>query len=195
MEKIRTFIAIELPARVKGELSSTQMRLREATSCPARWVSAEGMHLTLCFLGEVSQAQIDTVKGVMTESAAHFPAFSLSLGNPGVFPSLRQPQIVWVGIQGSQAVLDGLHKSLEGSLRVIGYKPEGRSFSPHLTLARVRPEADITACANLATALGILQGCASVTWQVTEISLMKSQLGHGGAVYTHLYSSRLGPAS
>ena len=192
MSGTRAFVAIELPAGVKGELSRLQTLLRQATTCPAKWVSPEGIHLTLCFLGEISPSQLEAVKGVMTEACREISSFSLETANAGAFPSLNQPQTVWIGLKGDLDILSSLYKRLEDGLRATGYKPEGCPFKPHLTLARVRDEATPADRRNLGEA--IINAAVGVPsrFEVTEVSLMKSELRPSGAVYTCLHSTKLG---
>ena len=192
MNAVRAFIAIELPPEVRAELSRVQLRLKSASACPAKWVEPGSVHLTLCFLGEISPAQVEAVKGVMVQVVAGFHPFALELTQAGAFPNLRQPQTLWVGLGGGLDSLSKLHRQLEEGLRTTGYKPEDRPFRPHLTLARVRDEATPAERQGLGEAVGRLSGPIAGRIDVSEINLMKSQLTPSGAVYSRLYSSRLG---
>jgi 2'-5' RNA ligase len=191
MNGIRSFIAIEMPPDVKRELGKIQTFLELAADCPAKWVAPESIHLTLSFLGEINQVQIGAVKGVMDNIASASPAFRLSLDHVGAFPNIGQPQTVCVGIQGDMEILSRLHKNLEESLRVTGYKPEDRAFKPHLTLARVRDEASVQARQSLGEALTRTPGARPGIINVTEISLFKSELTRSRPVYTSLYRAKL----
>jgi 2'-5' RNA ligase len=180
-----------MPPDAKQELGKIQIFLRQAAACPAKWVAPESIHLTLSFLGEIGPVQVEAVKGVMDKIAFASPAFNLSLDHVGAFPSLRQPQTVWVGIQGDMEILSRLHKNLEESLRVTGYKPEDHAFKPHLTLARVRDEASVQARQSLGEALVRVPGVKSGIISVTEISLFKSELTRSGPIYTRLYRAKI----
>jgi RNA 2',3'-cyclic 3'-phosphodiesterase len=191
MNGIRSFVAVEMPPDVKQELGKIQIFLRQAAACPAKWVAPESIHLTLSFLGEISPAQVEAVKGVMDKIAVASPVFNLSLDHVGAFPNLRQPQTVWVGIQGDMEILSRLHKNLEESLRVTGYKPEDRAFKPHLTLARVRDEASVQARQSLGEALVRVPGVKSGIISVTEISMFESELTRSGPMYTRLHRAKI----
>ena len=191
MDTIRAFIAIELPAKVKAELSRIQSSLKQSAACPAKWVAPESIHLTLCFLGEISSDQVEAVKSVMAQTSQEFRGFKLELAQPGVFPNPGQTQTAWVGLQGQLDILSALHNRLEDKLRTTGYKPESRPFKPHLTIARVRDEAAPAARCDLADAVGRLELAGHLAVDVSEMSLMKSQLSRSGAIYTCLYSAKL----
>jgi len=185
MSGVRTFIAVELTGPVKAELARLQLALKRVP-CPVKWVAPEGIHLTLCFLGELSSAQIDTVHGVMTQVSGCFGPFRLETSGPGAFPSLMQPQTLWVGLAGELTTLSELHRECEVKLHSIGYRLEGRPFRPHLTIARVQSEATPAARREMGEALSRL-GMATIPVGVSQISLMKSTLNPTGAVYSCLY--------
>ncbi len=189
MNGIRSFIAIELPEDVKATLGKIETSLK-SKAVPAKWVAPDSIHLTLCFLGEISPGQVEAVKGVMTSVAMKPPAFTLALAAAGAFPDLRRPQTVWVGLQGNLEALSYLHKELEEALRLTGYKPEARPFRPHLTIARLRDEATPQARGELGKAIGLLPPVSGEI-PATAISLMKSTLLPAGPVYTRLYLAKL----
>ena len=194
MEQIRCFIAIELPPEVKAELTKLQNKLRPAGGSAARWVEPNGIHLTLKFLGNVSSGQIDDVTKAIEEAAGGTPAFSLSLGECGCFPDTRRPQVVWVGLAGDLKTLGELVKKLEAALVRLGFKPEGRAFTPHLTLARVKDTATQTERQALGEAVGRLPVEIATTIEAAEVCLMRSELTPRGAIYTRLAGIRLGNA-
>jgi 2'-5' RNA ligase len=99
MEQVRSFIAIELPEELKLELGRLQASLR-VDRPRIKWVDPKGMHLTLKFLGNVPTAKIDAITRAMTESAAKIFPFQLEVERLGAFPSLKQVQVVWVGLGG-----------------------------------------------------------------------------------------------
>jgi len=190
MNGMRTFIAIELTVGVKAELFRLQAALKLVTTCPVRWVAPENTHLTLCFLGELSSVQVELVKEVVVQIGARFAPLQLETSLLGAFPSIVQPQTVWVGLAGEQGVLSELHQCLEANMGVVGYRPEGRHFRPHLTIARVQNEATPAARQELGEALRHLE-TAKLPVGISELSMMKSVLRPSGAVYTCLYRARL----
>ena len=190
METVRSFIAIELPAEIKQGLTRLQSRLKAATNCPARWVAPDGIHLTLNFLGDVAIPKVNDIKQVMIETCAEFTPFELRLAGLGVFPNLDRPQVVWVGLGGDLDSLIKLQKQLAERLIPLGFRPEKRSFSPHLTLARLREEASPDERKRLGGVIATTACDIKCVIPVESVNLMRSQLTPAGAIY-----SRLGAAS
>jgi RNA 2',3'-cyclic 3'-phosphodiesterase len=125
----RLFVAIDLPSAIRERLASLCCGLPGA-----RWVAPEQMHLTLRFIGEVDSSVFQFVRDALTEVRSE--PFSLRLEGIGFFPPRGKPRVTWVGIQKSdQLVL--LRKRIESVLVHSGLEPEGRKFSPHITLARL----------------------------------------------------------
>jgi len=183
---IRAFIAVELSVEIKAELTRIQTVLKRDASCPIRWVTSDSTHLTLCFLGELNQGQIEAVKAVMGRIGGSFSPLQLRLSALGVFPQAAQMRTIWVGLDGERNILSGIHRHLEEGLSVMGYQPELRPFRPHLTLARVPSEASPTSCIELGAAMRRINVTPLVVG-ITELSLMKSTLSPTGAIYTRLY--------
>lgn len=191
-EQIRTFIAIELSPELKSELVRLQNKLRSGCGNAARWVEPNGIHLTLKFLGNVSLGQIDSVKKAIEEAAIGTPVFNLRVNECGCFPNPRRPQVVWVGLTGDLKTLDELVKKLEAALARLGFKPEERPFTPHLTLARVRDTASSAERQALGESVGRLPVEISTPIEATEVCLMRSELTPRGAIYTRLAEVKLG---
>lgn len=181
----RAFIAVELSEEVKTELVRLQTVLKRSVCCPVRWVVPENTHLTLCFLGEINQTQIEAVQGVVAEIGTRFAPLRMEMAQPGAFPNLAQPQTLWIGLGGEQKALSRLQHCLEVALQVVGYKADDRLFSPHLTVARVQSEAAPDVRRDLGEALRNFE-VAPMGVAVTELCLMKSVLRPTGAVYTCL---------
>jgi 2'-5' RNA ligase len=192
METWRSFIAIELPEPVKGELGALQERLRAACACPAAWTAPGSMHLTLCFLGDIDPAKIESIRQVMELACHQFVPFSLILEGTGVFPNAARPRVVWAGLKGEMERLTRLQRDLWQGLSTLGFKPESRPFSPHLTLARLREGASPAQAAGLVTALKGMDSGRGNSFQVNQIHLIRSRLTPAGALYSTLASCALG---
>lgn len=193
VEHVRSFIAIELPQETQRELAHLQERLkRDCGYCPARWAAPEGIHLTLNFLGDVPLAKLDNIKSAVTQASAVMDAFELTLSGLGAFPDVERPHVVWVGLKGDVEKMSEIQKRLEQLLTGLGFSPEKRPFSPHLTLARVRDEASTTDKKRLGQAIGSTTCDRDCSIPVQKISLIKSQLTPAGPIYTVLFSAALG---
>lgn len=189
---IRSFIAIELPELVKSELEELQKGLKSSRLDFVRWVPAENIHITLKFLGNISSVQINGIVDAMKELSQKFEPFELQVGGIGAFPSLRNPRVLWVGLDGDINRLQALQASLEKKLAGFGFAKESRGFTPHLTLARLQEHVSSDqrrVFSKLIVGKSIWLGRCFV---VDAISLMKSQLLPSGAVYTRIAQTRLG---
>ena len=187
MEKIRTFIAIELDESIKVSLTKLQERLKgQVPQGSVRWVRSEGIHLTLKFLGDVSADQIGEITRALQRSCQGFAPFSFSCGGLGCFPDLKRPRVVWVGIQEETGTLAQLQKAIEENVSPLGYPPEKRKFSPHLTLGRVQRRVSSGDLRRLGELVGASEIGTLSQMQVKSVNLMRSDLRPSGAVYTRL---------
>ncbi len=190
MEKIRAFIAIELPEEVKVQLRQLQERLKVGKEEAVKWVEPEGIHLTLKFLGNVAWEKVEEISRAASYVAGKVRPFVLWPEGLGAFPNLRIPRVVWVGVSGDLEVLLALQKQLEQVLSKLGFEKE-KAFSPHLTLGRVREKAPHRIRELLGSEISELEVPEMTHFKVTSLSLMRSMLTPGGARYTRLSSLAL----
>jgi len=191
MESVRAFIAIELPGSVKSALSQLQDNLKRSEHASVKWVDTGSIHLTLKFLGNIATETIPELTKVLSEAARGITPFHLELGEMGVFPNLRAPRVVWVGLRGETATLSVLQENIESALIPLGFPPENRAFSPHLTLGRVREKASPGERRSLGQAVASSKVASMEPFPVDSLSLMRSTLTREGAVYSRLYSVAL----
>ena len=188
----RCFIAVELEAAVREGLRRLQQQLQgklDVSRSALKWVRPENIHLTLKFLGEVDDGQLPSICEAATRAASEFEPFAIEVGDCGCFPPQGSARVLWVGIcQGAEA-LERLQRGLDEQLDVVGFAPEGRKFTPHLTLARI----------NLAQAgyavREIVEGMAAPRLgeqEVAEIKVFQSELSKSGPTYTVLHHAVLG---
>ncbi len=186
MEDIRAFVAIELPGEARSKLAEIQTKLK-AAKFNAKWVAPESIHLTLKFLGGVTQGTADSVVEVMKEAAIIAQPFQLEVSGLGVFPNARRVQIIWAGLTGEVDKLLDLQKEIDSGLSRLGFAPEARPFTAHLTIARMRDEASLAerAVANRQVEATKFE---AASLRVESISLMRSQLRPHGPIYTRIGS-------
>jgi RNA 2',3'-cyclic 3'-phosphodiesterase len=191
MNVIRLFIAISLSDEVHTGLEHVIQDLKNRLPGGAvRWVQASNIHLTIKFLGDVSVAGLEMLTTMFQTEAAHHQQFEFSVGGIGAFPSPHRPRVIWVGVE-APAELSGLQHGMEAEMARLGYAPEERPFSPHLTIGRVARNADPGDLRRLSSVLETFKvGFLGVT-QVKAIHLFRSDLQPGGAVYTRLHSAAL----
>ncbi|GAI25354.1 unnamed protein product, partial [marine sediment metagenome] len=108
-----------------------------------KWVDPYSIHLTLKFLGNIAVDRTGEVAKAMKEAVQGISPFHLEVKDLGVFPNLRRVQVAWVGISGEVDKLSQLQKYIESTLAPLGFAPESRPFTPHLTLARLRDRASL----------------------------------------------------
>ena len=179
---MRTFIAIELPEGIKQGLAKVREQLKEG-GADAAWTRPEGIHLTLKFLGEVPESKIPAIMSALTEAVRGTGQMRIEVAGAGAFPNVRNPRVLWIGVSGDLSALGRLQTAVEGAMAKLGFDPETRKFSPHLTLARIkypRPRDNWQK---------VLEGVRDVKlggFEADSVSLMKSELKPSGAVYTEL---------
>jgi len=174
---MRAFIAIDLPDSIRAALRQKQTAFR-SVSQGARWTQPEGIHLTLRFLGEISDSKVREVSERLRK-LSRFEPFAIRVTGFGFFPDGRRPRVFWVGIEDS-AGLNRLAEEVEKALGPAGFTREERAFRPHLTLARFRePQAQPALQATVSQAGEQDLG----SFEVSEFFLFESKLSPRGAEY------------
>ncbi len=193
-ENVRAFVAIELDGEMLQALDGLQARLRRAPQARnGRWVSPAGIHLTLQFLGDVPAARIAELQAALERACAGIAPFEIALSGLGCFPNLQRPRVLWVGVEEATGTLQRLQLAVERELSRLGFQPEGRAFTPHLTLARLRDQAGTRERAEFGAWVE-RQACGRVgTMRVGQVCLMQSTLRPEGAIYTRLCTALLRP--
>ena len=180
--RVRLFFAAPIPEDVRAGLSGRMAAGRGLGG--VRWTPPEALHLTLRFLGETVESRLPEVERA-GEAAAAVSRFSLALEGAGVFPSARQPKIFWAGIRGDLDQMRALAEDLEARAVELGYPPESRRFTPHLTLARARADVRLNRAAS-EKFLAALCDHRSAPFIVKEIRLLRSHMGPSGSRYETL---------
>lgn len=192
MNTIRAFIAIELPQDILAQLGQLQAQLKAALPRGSvRWVRPEGIHLTLKFLGEVPQSQLDLIKSALAEVGRRSPPFTFGVGQAGCFPNAHRPRVVWIGVQEPGNWLNRLQRAVESAMTPLGYPPENRSFTPHLTLGRVDRNVSLGDLRKIGE--GVLQARIGAVGQASAetVALIQSHLKPTGAEYAVLMRAPL----
>jgi 2'-5' RNA ligase len=181
-------VAVLLPEAVRATLAAVIQRLR-ANARGVGWVAADNLHLTLKFLGRVEPARLEQVVTALAAVAASSSPFDLAVRGLGAFPSPSRPRVLWAGLAGGASELALLAARVEAALGPLGFPPEERPFSAHVTLGRVRePRGDPALAAALAAGASRELGA----FRVDRVVLMRSDLSPRGARYTPLDSWGLG---
>ena len=184
---VRAFIAIALEPGLTVELEKIQRQFQSQLSHDAvRWARPEQVHLTLRFLGNVSRAQLADLTSSLIRAPAGITPFQLALEGAGCFPNMKNPRVVWIGINGELDSLRRLQIHIERVTSGFGDQTEKRPFQAHLTIGRPRvPGTDWTAALAAAATATIGR------FAVAHLVLVQSQLSPKGSIYTPLVEAPL----
>lgn len=176
----RAFIALELHPEMRAALDRLMADVRHRFA-GLRWVRPEGVHVTLRFLGSTSPSQVDRLRESLGAAAARCPRAEVPVRGLGLFPERGSPRVLWLGLALPEPMI-ALQAACEAAAVAVGFPPETRPFSPHLTLGRWRDRAPRPELPPVDL------GRASVDTLV----LFRSQTRPDGAVYTELARFGLG---
>ncbi len=179
---IRTFIAFNLPEQIISHIRTVQNSIK-SHGFKASWVVPENIHLTLKFVGNTNKADVEKIGRTMSDTVSEYSPISLAAKGLGVFPSIKRPRVIWIGLKGQTSLLIELQKKLDENLEQIGFPRENRPFKAHLTLARIKGDIDSKKLLDAIKESGDLE---SETFIAGNITLFKSDLKPTGAVYTKL---------
>jgi 2'-5' RNA ligase len=198
----RLFIAVPLPPVVRDQVAAIIEHL-QTTDVPVRWIDPDNGHLTLHFIGEIEPELAELLRMALGVAVTGHQAFDLRTADPGAFPSLRRPRVLWLGLWGPTHRLEVLYNDLGDFLDDFGLEIEDAPFHPHITLGRIRsgegvkvgqlPDQVRDAFADLADR-ELARHDRPVPFPVTEVHLMRSHLGKDGPRYEVLAIYPLAPA-
>jgi 2'-5' RNA ligase len=185
---LRLFIAFDLPAAAKDALAALQAAWQRASGAAqaVKWVAVPSIHLTLKFLGSTPPAQVDLIRLALGEAMAGTRPLTVRLAAPGVFPSPQRARVLWVGLAGELDALVAAQQRVERALGPLGFPPEERRFTPHLTLGRVRENASPDERRALGAAAARLRVPDAPLIALDVVHVMRSELRPSGARYTSL---------
>jgi len=190
-EVIRTFIAVDIPEDVRESLGQISSRLQEQLpETPVRWVNHQKIHLTLKFLGDVSQENLGMVKKILASEVSKHQAMEIGIGRLGAFPKIRHPRVIWVGVEAPSELYD-LRRGIEDGVARLGYNYDKYDFTPHLTLGRVSRKASASDVRRVGKVLHDFNVGFIGVARIQAVHLYRSDLQPEGAVYTRLYSASL----
>lgn len=189
-KKLRLFWAVNLPEELKTKLWHMQGRL-QAAGADAKWVERQNLHVTVKFLGETDAGLVAQIVDAAAGRLKSFKAFGLEVSGLGFFPGPASPRVVWAGLKGETGMLKELARAVEESMAECGFPREGRKFSPHLTLARVKSPGNTGDLARMAEEESN-RGARLGSFRVSSVDLMQSDLTPRGPAYTLLAAVKLG---
>jgi len=175
---IRAFIAVGIEPETVQKISEAVDRLKGRA--PAiKWAPLANLHLTLKFLGDVEETAVEPIAKALRQYIGPFPRFTINAKGLGVFPGVKRPRILWVGLEGNQLI--ELASIVETALKPLGFPPEDRDFKPHLTIGRWRQPDD--SAAQFGAELERWKGYEFGRSEVKKIVLFQSILRPEGAIH------------
>ena len=176
---VRAFVAIKIDPEVAQRICAVQSKLDKNLG-GIRWVKPENLHLTLKFLGPVSDEKVAPITETLERALHSMARFSVSCRGLGVFPDIRRAKVLWVGLEGKP--IANLAATVGDALAPLGFAREKREFQPHLTIgagASRRPP-DLLRPSSKPEKTGLRPS------RMNEVILFQSVLKPTGAVYTPL---------
>ncbi len=181
---MRAFLAVELPADIRRALTHLQSQLAQPRA-DVKWTEEANLHVTMRFLGEITEQQRQGLEEMLRGAASHHPVATIQLTGLGAFPSLESPRILWIGVGEGKDWLTQLAGEFERELVLLGFAKEERPFAAHVTLGRVRSP---RGRAQLMAAMRESAWRPPEPFCATHLTLFQSTLTSAGARYTPLAS-------
>lgn len=181
-DEIRVFVAIDLPREVRDFLGRISSNLKKAGG-DVKWVRPEAIHLTLKFLGEIPRQLLAPIEAELHTVFHVQGRLIIRVSGLGCFPGLRNPRVVWAGLEDPSGSLAPMVSFLESRLEPLGFAKEKRPFSPHLTLGRFKSN---KGSRDLIEAIRMGMDVSGPSFTASEAVLFQSVLEPSGAKYTAL---------
>jgi 2'-5' RNA ligase len=193
MSVIRSFIALDFSADVLRNMDQALRMFQDRMAgLPIRWTPVQNMHLTLKFLGDVSEANLRVLFKILDVEAGRHSAFEIQVRGFGAFPAITRPRVLWMGIEAPQRLL-ALQHAIDAETARLGYASEERAYSPHLTLGRVGRNANTAETRMIGEILAGVQAGSLGACLIDAVHFYRSDLNPQGSIYTRLYSAMLKP--
>lgn len=184
---MRTFIAADLTPEILTRVGRISAHIKQQLPGGAlKWVSTDNMHLTIKFIGEIQKNKITQVKDLMTHTLQDQSSFEIGIQDLGTYPHINNPRVIWLGITQGAPLIE-IHNQLDNAMRELNIRSDRREYSPHLTLARVRRDADRATVKEISDNLSEFKVDLLGTITMSEITLYESKLSSEGPEYTPLH--------
>ena len=180
-QSIRSFIAFDIDNQAVLKKMIDVQNLLVKTGANLKLVKPENIHMTMRFLGNITPPMVEKIFEEMKK--VQFVPFDVRLQGIGAFPHLRYPRVVWVGMTEGADQMRGIFSQLEPRLRGLGFAPDRKGFSPHLTIARVRSGRGKT---ELVECINENANCEFGMVRAECLRLKKSDLTPKGPIYSTL---------
>jgi len=177
---VRLFIALHIPENIKNELGRLIGDLKSYAD-GIKWVAPHNMHLTLKFIGETEKNNIDPICHKLDSILSGQPKFEVAVEGLGGFPHLRNPRVLWVGLNNCRPAIE-MASRIDENLAELGFEAEKKKFSPHLTLGRIKNRGDFSRLAAHMENLKYHAGNVILD----RVALVQSTLTPQGPIYKNV---------
>lgn len=177
----RIFVAVDISEEARQKIANYIADLRrEFSDLRIGWDKPEKLHLTLKFLGEMSDSQLSKLEKIVDDISSDTGKFELKIQNTGVFPTPKKARVLWLDVINKDETLTELNTRLETECEKIGFPKETRKYVPHLTIARIKEphKAKSLAIKHLQTKF------EPVAFEVSAITIYESRLQATGSIYS-----------
>ena len=178
---------MDLTSEIQKELIRLQSELKKSLKGQISWVEPKNIHLTLRFLGQIDDHQLEEIKKIVEEIAKRIKQFNMDLGVIGAFPDDSNPRIVWIGINFGFNQLNEINAELEDKLETINFAVGEKYFHPHLTIARIKSLDGKNMLHEITQKIHPKQ----LPETIDRLIIFQSELTPQGAKYTKLFEAKL----
>lgn len=178
----RTFVAIQVNDKIRDQLIKVQDSLKE-TGADLKLVKPRNIHITLRFIGEVSEDRMENINNAISKSQEIINPFKLNVSGLGVFPNTNYIRVIWAGVSNGRKSVVTLRYNIDKNLKEYSIPSEDKKFTPHLTIARVKSGKVKN---KLQDVIGKMSNTDFGVCEVNHIDLMKSDLTPKGPIYTNI---------
>jgi len=186
MKTIRGFLALDLNLQTARNLADHQRTIAERcrlAGARVSWVPPQNLHVTVAFLGQITEPLVSALPSVLAPVAAGTPPFDMACAGLGVFPDEGNPRVIWAGVSSPGGELEQLYSRIVGALGETGFNLDGKPFRSHVTIGRVRAVGD----GGLADCLAVDAPEGFGETLVAELACYRSDLDPKGADYQLLW--------
>jgi 2'-5' RNA ligase len=186
MHTIRTFFAIELPTLTLEQIAKELYDLKNSIPKNIKWVPIDSMHITIKFIGEFNPKYQSSIQKDLQSHLIGLGEIKLSFGKIGVFPNLRNPRVVWLGLNVPRQLIK-LARIVNLVTHNYGFPQEKRNFSPHLTIGRIRNNVSSSERELIGQMIANYRFKEIEPFSTNRVSFIKSSLTPKGPVYSTLF--------
>ena len=184
---MRTFIALPLNEKLRQSLSALQSELK-TVSTGIRWVTPQNIHLTLLFLGDISEDMVIPLSKTLDMVGNDNAPYAIDVSGIGFFGKARSPRVIWAGLHGELHHITVMQEQIVAAVQAVGCQYDKKPFKPHLTIGRVRSASQVK---DLVAAIDSKKNIPLGTLDIQCVLLMKSDLTPQGPVHSVLHKSSL----